>query len=70
MKIKDLKLELEKYDDDTLVLASRNIDENEVEWLEITDFFDVSALNPFIKLHHVRVIRVDPMTEVVIVYWH
>ena len=42
MKIKDLKLELEKYDDDTLVLASRNIDENEVEWLEITDFFDVS----------------------------
>ena len=42
MKIKDLKLELEKYDDDTLVLASRNIDENEVEWLEITGVFDAS----------------------------
>tara|TARA_R100000008_G_C3504927_1_gene125638 strand:- start:77 stop:439 length:363 start_codon:yes stop_codon:yes gene_type:complete len=42
MTVGDLVKKLEKYDDDTLVLASRNIDENEVEWLEITGVFDAS----------------------------
>jgi hypothetical protein len=40
--IGELKKELEKYDNDCLVMTSRNIDENEVEWLEITGTFDAS----------------------------